>query len=55
MSFAQTPLKLFRCPSDTTPELVPGNEDGARHFRGDNAPPDYEPPTFELHGFARAV
>ncbi len=47
---AITPLAVFRCASDITPELLPGTGDGARHFRGNNTPPGYEPPTSNYMG-----
>ena len=47
---AITPLEIFRCSSDTTPQLLPGRGQGARHFRGNNTPPDYEPPTSNYMG-----
>ena len=47
---AVTPLELFRCTSDITPELLPGTGQGARHFRGNNTPGGYEPPTSNYMG-----
>ncbi len=47
---AVTPLPLFRCTSDVTPELLPGKSGGDRHFRGRNTPPGYEPPTSNYMG-----
>ncbi len=47
---AQTRLDLFRCPSDITPDLLPGTGQGARHFRGRNTPAGYEPPTSNYMG-----
>ena len=49
-SAAVTPLALFRCTSDITPELLPGTGQGARHFRGNNTPGGYEPPTSNYMG-----
>ena len=46
----QTPLPIFRCASDTTPDLLPGNGPGDRHFRGLNTPNGYEPPTSNYVG-----
>lgn len=47
---AVTPLEIFRCTSDITPELLPGQGQGARHFRGNNTPNNYEPPTSNYMG-----
>ena len=47
---AVTPLEIFRCSSDTTPELLPGKGQGSRHFRGNNTPTNYEPPTSNYMG-----
>lgn len=54
MQAAQTPLSIFRCATDTTPDLLPGkiNEPGNRdrHFRGNQTPQGYEPPTSNYVG-----
>lgn len=47
---AITPLEIFRCTTDTTPPLLPGKGEGARHFRGNNTPTNYEPPTSNYMG-----
>lgn len=49
-SAAITPLQVFRCTSDVTPEMLPGQNSGDRHFRGNNTPPRYEPPTSNYMG-----
>jgi prepilin-type N-terminal cleavage/methylation domain-containing protein len=57
----QTPLSIFRCPSDSTPSLIPvgnppdalaaapgrrvDNERWERHFNGANAPAGFQPST----------
>ena len=48
----QTPLSLFRCPSDTTAELLPEKQDNAdfRPFDAINAPRDFEPSTSNYLG-----
>ena len=45
MAFVQTPLSIFRCASDSTPEWIPGGDSGDRRFSGNNTPEGYEPPT----------
>jgi prepilin-type N-terminal cleavage/methylation domain-containing protein/prepilin-type processing-associated H-X9-DG protein len=50
VSTSQTPLPIFRCATDTTPDLLPGSGDGDRHFRGNNTPRGYEPPTSNYIG-----
>lgn len=55
MRIAETPLSIFRCPTDTSPPLLAGTDGGsgggfARHFRGNNTPEGYEPPTSNYMG-----
>lgn len=50
----QTPLALFRCPSDTTPPLLPSTDNGIKYRKFDAripAPPDdFLPPTSNYVG-----
>lgn len=43
LTLLQTPLAIFRCPSDDAPVLLPGQPSGSRHFRGNNSPSSFEP------------
>ena len=50
----QTPLPLFRCPSDTTKRLLPGTDTSSptfhRRFNCDNCPAGFEPATSNYVG-----
>jgi prepilin-type N-terminal cleavage/methylation domain-containing protein len=50
----QTRLSVFRCPSDTTADLLPGKNNVApdyhRRFNCDNCPPGFEPATSNYVG-----
>src|SRR5256885_16771226 len=59
----QTPITVFRCPSDTTPALCPvptvADPEGARYidkgtwerrFNGANSPDAFQPPTSDILG-----
>ena len=52
----QTPLSIYRCPSDDYPDLLPGTPENdlypghPRHFRGNHAPSDFEPATANYIG-----
>ena len=54
IKLVQTSLPIFRCPSDTTPKLLPNEgqaqNDRDRHFRGRNTPPGFKPPTSNYMG-----
>lgn len=50
MQIAQTPLAIYRCPTDSTPPLLPVSRPGDRHFNGNNTPQGYEPPTSNYVG-----
>jgi prepilin-type N-terminal cleavage/methylation domain-containing protein/prepilin-type processing-associated H-X9-DG protein len=50
IALATTRLEVFRCASDITPDLLPGTGPGSRHFRGNNTPNGYEPPTSNYMG-----
>lgn len=50
LQLAQTPLSIFRCASDPTPSLLPGSGPFDRHFRGNNWPEGFEPPTSNYMG-----
>ena len=45
----QTPLSIFRCASDDTPDLLQ-SESSFRHFRGNNTPSGFEPSTSNYMG-----
>ncbi len=57
IKLVQTPLKIFRCPSDQFPDLLPRTSAGvnlfystvqggsARHFDSNSSPPNFEPAT----------
>ncbi len=46
----QHPLAVFRCPTDVTPDRLPGSAAGDRHFRGRNTPRGFEPATSNYVG-----
>jgi prepilin-type N-terminal cleavage/methylation domain-containing protein len=43
IALVQTSLPIFRCPSDSTPPLLPNKQNGDRHFEGNNTPNGFEP------------
>jgi prepilin-type N-terminal cleavage/methylation domain-containing protein len=50
IALVQTPLAIFRCPSDRTPALLPGFGAGDRHFEGNNTPGRFEPASSSYMG-----
>lgn len=63
IAWVQTPLSIFRCPEDDTPELLPADIEEARqsyptipagtfgrHFDGNNTPAGFEPSTSNYIG-----
>jgi competence protein ComGC len=46
----QTRLEIFRCPTDTTPDLLPFKQAGDRHFHAPSVPIGFEPATSNYVG-----